>query len=187
MKNILYLFVLFLCACSSSDIKILVANSGETQGTYYHIKYLSSQGESFQFQIDSLLAEIDHSVSLYKSYSIISKLNAGQEIKTLCTGNNNIGGVCSFIGLVRETQWGGAIKAMTLEHYAGMTEKQLAKIEIDALESGVNMVGDFKRHEAMFETEMIATGEFKLLSKKKIGPLDLNNVGGVFVYVYEAL
>ena len=58
--------------------------------------------------------------------------NAGQEIKMLCTGNSNIGGVCSFIGLVRETQRGGTVKAMTLEHYAGMTEKQLAKIEIEA-------------------------------------------------------
>jgi len=82
MKNILYLFVLVLCACSPSDNKILVANSGETQGTYYHIKYLSPLGESFQFQIDSLLTEIDSSVSIYKPYSIISSLNNGEKIKT---------------------------------------------------------------------------------------------------------
>jgi thiamine biosynthesis lipoprotein len=82
MKNVIYLFVLVICACSSSHNKILVANSGETQGTYYHIKYLSPQGESFQFQIDSLLTEIDSSVSIYKPYSIISKLNDGEEIKT---------------------------------------------------------------------------------------------------------
>ena len=82
MKNILYLFVLVLCACSPSDNKILVANSGETQGTYYHIKYLSPHGESFQFQIDSLLTEIDSSVSIYKPYSIISRLNDGEKINT---------------------------------------------------------------------------------------------------------
>jgi len=82
MKNVIYLFVLFLCACSPSDNKILVANSGETQGTYYHIKYLSLQGESFQFQIDSSLTEIDSSVSIYKPYSIISSLNNGEKIKT---------------------------------------------------------------------------------------------------------
>jgi len=81
MKYILYLFVLVLCACSQSDNKILVANSGETQGTYYHIKYLSPQGKSFQFQIDSLLTEIDSSVSIYKPYSIISSLNNGEEIE----------------------------------------------------------------------------------------------------------
>ena len=82
MKNVFYLFVLVLCACSASDNKILVANSGETQGTYYHIKYLSPKGESFKFQIDSLLSEIDSSVSIYKPYSIISKLNDGEEVKT---------------------------------------------------------------------------------------------------------
>ena len=82
MKNVFYLFVLVLCACSASDNKILVANSGETQGTYYHIKYLSPQGESFKFQIDSLLTEIDSSVSIYKPYSIISSLNNGEEINT---------------------------------------------------------------------------------------------------------
>ena len=82
MKNVFYLFVLVLCACSASDNKILVANSGETQGTYYHIKYLSPQGESFKFQIDSLLTEIDSSVSIYKPYSIISSLNNGKEINT---------------------------------------------------------------------------------------------------------
>jgi len=60
----------------------MVTNSGKTQGTYYHIKYLSSQGKSFKFQIDSLLTKIDSSVSIYKPYSIISKLNDGQEIET---------------------------------------------------------------------------------------------------------
>ena len=82
MKNCFYLFILILCACSSSNNKVLVTNSGETQGTYYHIKYLSPLGENFQFYIDSLLTEIDSSVSIYKPYSIISKLNDGEEIKT---------------------------------------------------------------------------------------------------------
>jgi molybdopterin synthase catalytic subunit len=58
--------------------------------------------------------------------------DAGREINMLCAGNSHVGGVCSFIGLVREDQLGGAVKAMTLEHYSGMTEKQLAKIEIEA-------------------------------------------------------
>ena len=82
MKHVIYLFVLVICSCSPSDNKILVANSGETQGTYYHIKYLSPHGQSFKFQIDSLLTEIDSSVSIYKPYSIISRINNGEEIKT---------------------------------------------------------------------------------------------------------
>ena len=60
--------------------------------------------------------------------------DAGHEIKMLCAGNTNIGGICSFIGLVRETQFGGSVRAMELEHYPGMTEKQLAKIDKEANE-----------------------------------------------------
>jgi len=82
MKNILYLFLLFLWACSPSDTTVLVTNSGETQGTFYHIKYKSEKGVSYQVQIDSLLAEIDSSVSIYKPYSIISKLNGGEKVQT---------------------------------------------------------------------------------------------------------
>jgi hypothetical protein len=47
------------------------------------------------------------------------------------------------------------------------------------------MVGDFKRHEAMFEEELMSAG-FKMLVKKKMGPVDRTDVGGVFVYVFEA-
>jgi len=58
---------------------------------------------------------------------------------------------------------------------------RVAQIEINALESGLDMVGDFKRHEAMFEAEM--NGELTLKYKKKIGPDQTEGIGGVFVYV----
>ena len=82
MKNILYLFALILCACSSSDNRILVKNSGEAQGSYYHIQYLSENGENYKSQIDSILLEVDSSLSIYKDYSLISKLNKRENIKT---------------------------------------------------------------------------------------------------------
>ena len=82
MKNILYLFLLILCACSSSDNRILVKNSGEAQGAYYHIQYMSNGGKDFYFQIDSIFKEIDSSLSIYKDYSLISKLNKGEDVKT---------------------------------------------------------------------------------------------------------
>ena len=62
---------------------------------------------------------------------------------------------------------------------------QLSELENNALKSGLDMVGDFKRHEAMFEEELESAG-FKMLVKKKMGPLDRNDIGGVFVYVFEA-
>lgn len=69
---------------------------------------------------------------------------------------------------------------LALEH----NRVQIAELENNALKSGLNMVGDFKRHEAMFEEEMKTAG-FNCLIKKKMGPLNRDGVGGVFVYVFE--
>ena len=43
------------------------------------------------------------------------------------------GAVATFTGLVREFSGSQQLSAMTLEHYPGMTEKQLAAIEAEAL------------------------------------------------------
>jgi molybdopterin synthase catalytic subunit len=56
----------------------------------------------------------------------------GDEIAALTQGRHAIGGVASFIGLVRDVAGATAVGAMTLEHYPGMTEKKLAEIEAEA-------------------------------------------------------
>lgn len=58
--------------------------------------------------------------------------DVGAEIAALTEGNHGIGGVVSFVGLVRDVAGGETIGSMTLEHYPGMTEKELAKIEAEA-------------------------------------------------------
>ena len=58
--------------------------------------------------------------------------DVGAEIKALTKGNPSIGGVVSFIGLVRDIAGDRSIDTMTLEHYPGMTEKMLARIEEEA-------------------------------------------------------
>ena len=55
----------------------------------------------------------------------------GQEITRLSNGNHDIGAVCTFLGLVRDLAR-DSIKTMTLDHYPGMTEKELSKIEAEA-------------------------------------------------------
>ena len=82
MKNIFYLFTIFFFSCTSSDNTILVANYGQAQGSYYHIKYMSEMGENLHSQIDSILLRVDSSLSIYKDYSLISKLNNGEQLKT---------------------------------------------------------------------------------------------------------
>ena len=54
----------------------------------------------------------------------------GAEIAALKQGRSDIGAIVSFIGTVRDQQ--GAVSAMTLEHYPGMTEAELARIEAEA-------------------------------------------------------
>jgi molybdopterin synthase catalytic subunit len=56
----------------------------------------------------------------------------GKEIEAMTRGRHDIGGVTSFIGLVRDMAAGDKISAMTLEHYPGMTEQQLEAIEAEA-------------------------------------------------------
>jgi len=59
--------------------------------------------------------------------------DCGAEIRALTAGRDDIGAVVSFAGMVRRGEGAGAIRAMTLEHYPGMTEKELERIEAEAV------------------------------------------------------
>ena len=56
----------------------------------------------------------------------------GAEIARMTEGNTKIGGLASFVGLVRDYAGDETITSMTLEHYPGMTEKQLERLEAEA-------------------------------------------------------
>ncbi len=58
----------------------------------------------------------------------------GAEIGKMAAGNSEIGGLASFVGLVRDYAGDEKISSMTLEHYPGMTEKQLSRLEAEARE-----------------------------------------------------
>jgi molybdopterin synthase catalytic subunit len=58
----------------------------------------------------------------------------GAELAALTEGNPKVGGLAVFVGLVRDMAGEAAVGAMTLEHYPGMTEKMLARIEAEARE-----------------------------------------------------
>lgn len=58
----------------------------------------------------------------------------GREIARMRSGRTDIGALVSFCGLVRDLNDGADISGMRLEHYPGMTEKQLAAI-VDEAES----------------------------------------------------
>lgn len=58
--------------------------------------------------------------------------DAGAEIRALTAGRDDIGAVVTFTGMVRAGSGKTAIASMTLEHYPGMTEKELERIEQEA-------------------------------------------------------
>lgn len=59
----------------------------------------------------------------------------GREQAALVAGKTGVGGVVSFVGMVRDFlshEDDAVVEAMTLEHYPGMTERQLEAIEAEA-------------------------------------------------------
>lgn len=58
--------------------------------------------------------------------------DTGAEIGSITEGRTDLGAVVSFTGIVRAGSGDQAISAMTLEHYPGMTEAELERIEQEA-------------------------------------------------------
>jgi molybdopterin synthase catalytic subunit len=58
----------------------------------------------------------------------------GEEVRRLTAGRTDIGAIVTFAGMVRGDTSGaaGGISQMTLEHYPGMTEEELARVEAEA-------------------------------------------------------
>jgi molybdopterin synthase catalytic subunit len=54
------------------------------------------------------------------------------EVAAIKRGRTDIGAVVTFTGAVRDSAIGQQLVAMTLEHYPGMTEGELARVEAEA-------------------------------------------------------
>jgi thiamine biosynthesis lipoprotein len=80
MLLIIWLYIANVIATltPSTDLKP-VHISGEAQGTTYQLTYYAKQSTVSKFQIDSVLNKIDSSLSIYKSYSLISQFNEAKE------------------------------------------------------------------------------------------------------------
>ena len=89
--------------------------------------------------------------SLFEPYR---ELQAYENDNTLNSGS--VGATSIFIGTMRDFNEGSNVIGMTLEHYPGMTEKQLANIVIDAQKQWqlidtliIHRVGDLLPNEAI--------------------------------------
>ncbi len=54
------------------------------------------------------------------------------EMAKLSAGDTGIGGIALFVGKVRGEAGGGPLVSLSLEHYPGMTEAELERIEAEA-------------------------------------------------------
>jgi len=51
------------------------------------------------------------------------------EVKRLTAGRSDIGAIVTFTGVMRRSNEGSDVTTMTLEHYPGMTESELERVE----------------------------------------------------------
>ncbi len=58
--------------------------------------------------------------------------DVGEETRKLIGSRTDIGAIVTFTGTVRGTAGGRPITSMELEHYPGMTEAELARVEAEA-------------------------------------------------------
>ena len=74
------------------------------------------------------------------------------------------------------------------EHVIGIArskgQEELAKLEEDALQSGLQGRGDFKVSCSEYERDLNRAG-LQVRTKKKIGPLDRDDIGGIYVYTIQ--
>jgi molybdopterin synthase catalytic subunit len=56
----------------------------------------------------------------------------GAEVRRITAGRVDIGAIVTFTGTVRSGNDGRQIASMTLEHYPGMTESELERVEAEA-------------------------------------------------------
>lgn len=58
--------------------------------------------------------------------------SSGALLEQVQAASQGAGAVASFVGLVRDYHEAGAVTALFLEHYPGMTEKSLEALEVEA-------------------------------------------------------
>ncbi len=63
----------------------------------------------------------------------LEDFDVAAEVRRLTAGRTDIGAIVTFTGTVRGAAKGHPIASMTLEHYPGMTEAELARVEAEAV------------------------------------------------------
>ncbi len=62
----------------------------------------------------------------------VEDFDIAREVSALTEGRTDIGAIVTFTGTVRGASAGAEFSSMTLEHYPGMTEAELTRVEAEA-------------------------------------------------------
>ena len=71
----LFALPLLFLACRAENKASYLSIEGQTMGTTYHITYADSLGNNYQFEVDSVLREVNMALSTYIPESLISRYN----------------------------------------------------------------------------------------------------------------
>ncbi len=72
----LFALVMLLTSCHQNRLQQL---SGTCFGTMYHITYMGNEDKELPARVDSLLAELNSTFSIFDTTSLISRINAGSD------------------------------------------------------------------------------------------------------------
>ena len=78
--HIFLLTLLIISSCTQRKFLFQKSYSGQTQGTFFNIKYFCAEDRDFSSAIDSIFKVIDFSVSLYNQKSNLISLNKKKRI-----------------------------------------------------------------------------------------------------------
>lgn len=140
-QRILAISVAFLSllSCNSGGESYQHNSFGYAQGTTYSIKYLANKDLELQLSFDSILTEIDKSLSTYIPNSLISRLNNGD---TTLVADKYLYSVLSMsLQLSRET--GGCFDPTLgpLIEYFGFGKSKQTSIDSSKVDSILKIVG----------------------------------------------
>lgn len=79
MRLILAIFLSIICFSGCKEKRSIHKISGEAQGTTWHIIYISEDSKDHKEAIDSLLKDLDLSLSTWVKSSIISRINRNEK------------------------------------------------------------------------------------------------------------
>jgi thiamine biosynthesis lipoprotein len=111
----LFLGLLAVMVCSACQPKRELRLSGQTMGTFYHIKVVAglfTSGTDLQRQIDNRLAEINQSMSTYDPESEISRFNAIRSTSDVFTPSDDflrVLQVAAEVHRLTEGAWDGTL------------------------------------------------------------------------------